>query len=279
MPGHLVLCSTPIGNLGDTTARLAEALAGADLVYAEDTRRARTLLDHLGVDVPLRSYFVGNEAARAVELADRLGAGATIALVTDAGTPAVADPGVSAVTAARSVGAEVTVVPGPSAVTAALAVSGLGADRFTFEGFLPRRGRARAEAIDSVAASDRTVVFFTTGQRIVADLADLAARSNHDREVVVCREITKLHEEVWAGTLGVAAPHWAGAVRKGEFTVVVAAAAPPAPTGSLDDAEAEARRRLDAGERPTVVAKEVSRAFGVDRGALYDRLASSPTQE
>ena len=146
MPGTLILCAGPIGNLGDAPPRLAEALRSAAVVYAEDTRRARILLGHLGVSRPLRSYFAGNEAERAAELAGRLEAGETVALLTDAGMPTISDPGLSAVRAALGVGAAVTGIPGPSAVTLAVAVSGPPADRFAFEGFLPRKGAARTRA-------------------------------------------------------------------------------------------------------------------------------------
>ncbi len=277
MPGSLVVCATPIGNLGDASPRLAEALATADIVYAEDTRRARTLLDHLDVTTPLRSYFVGNEAARSDELADRLAAGERVALISDAGTPAIADPGVSAVRTARSVGAEVTAIPGPSAVTTALAVAGLGGDRFTFEGFLPRKGGARSERLAEFGARGHPTVFFTTGHRVEADLADLAG-IDPDRHVVVCRELTKLYEEVWSGSTSEAVEHWADATKKGEFTVVVDAAPVPA-AGSMDDALAAVRDLVAAGERPTAAAKAVAKAHHVDRGDLYDRLVNSETQD
>jgi 16S rRNA (cytidine1402-2'-O)-methyltransferase len=277
MPGSLVVCATPIGNLGDASPRLAEALGSADIVYAEDTRRARTLLDHLDVSTPLRSYFVGNEAARSDELAERLAAGERVALISDAGTPAIADPGVSAVRTARSVGADVTAIPGPSAVTTALAVSGLGGDRFTFEGFLPRKGGGRTERLDDLATRDHPTVFFTTGHRVDADLADIAA-IDADRHVVVCRELTKLYEEVWSGRAGEAVEHWAEATKKGEFTVVVDAAAAPV-AGSMDDALVAVRDLVASGERPTAAAKAVAKAHNVDRGDLYDRLVNSDTQD
>ncbi|MCJ7724857.1 MAG: rRNA small subunit methyltransferase 1, partial [Acidimicrobiia bacterium] len=181
MPGSLILCAGPIGNLGDAPPRLAEALGSADIVYAEDTRRARVLLQHLGVDCPTRSYFVGNEADRSIEMAGRLSAGETVALITDAGTPGIADPGLTAVRAAIEAGATVTGVPGPSAVTLALAVSGLPADRFVFEGFLPRKGRRRAERIRSLRTEERTVVLFCAANRLAADLTHLAGEIGMER--------------------------------------------------------------------------------------------------
>lgn len=248
---------------------MGEALAQADIVYAEDTRRTATLLASLGVEATVRSYFVGNEETRSVELARRLADGETVALVTDAGTPSVADPGVSAVRAARSVGATVTAVPGPSAVTMALAVSGLGGDRFVFEGFLPRKGHDRARRLAELAAETRTAVFFTTGPRLVKDLADLSAAGAGEREVVVTRELTKLYEEVWHGSLTSAPNHWDAAVRKGEFTVVLAGT----PRVPVDEEEAvdEVVRRIAAGERPSDAAKAVAHATGWARSDLYTR--------
>ncbi len=203
--GNLVLCATPIGNLGDTSPRLLEVLAGADVVYAEDTRRAARLFRHLDIDRSARSYFVGNEAGRAGQLRDELANGMTVALLTDAGTPSVSDPGLSAVEAALEAGATVTTVAGPSAVTAALTVSGLPADRFVFEGFLPRSGGGRTTVLEALAIEQRTSVIFSSPRRLGADLADLAAKLGGRRRVVVVRELTKLHEEVWRGSLEEAA--------------------------------------------------------------------------
>ncbi|MBT8207536.1 MAG: rRNA small subunit methyltransferase 1, partial [Acidimicrobiia bacterium] len=158
MTGTLVVCATPIGNLGDAPPRLAEALGSADVVYCEDTRHSRKLLDALGVDRPLRSYFVGNEAERSKEVKRRLEGGDTVALITDAGMPVVSDPGHSAVVAAIEAGATVTVVPGPSAALAALAVSGLPSERFVFEGFLPRKASERGDRLADLAAEPRTLI-------------------------------------------------------------------------------------------------------------------------
>jgi 16S rRNA (cytidine1402-2'-O)-methyltransferase len=267
MPGTLILCATPIGNLGDAPPRLGEALDAADVVYAEDTRRAQTLLAHLGVQATLRSYFVGNEQERSGELAGHLEAGETVALITDAGTPVVADPGVTAVRAARRVGAVVTAIPGPSAVTMALAVSGFGGDRFIFEGFLPRKGGERAARIEAIGSEKRTVVCFTTGSRVAKDLADLAAASPADRKVVVCRELTKAFEEVWHGLLSDAPSHWEEAITKGEFTLVLEPVAPA--LVSLEDGIALVKRRIEAGERPSEAAKTVAKATGLPRSDLY----------
>ncbi len=267
MAGTLILCAGPIGNLSDAPPRLGEALAAASLVYAEDTRRARTLLQHLGVDRPLRSYFVGNEEERAAELAERLAAGETVALVTDAGSPGVADPGVSAVRAALGVGATVTGVPGPSAVTLAVGLSGFSGDRFVFEGFLPRRGRSRGDRIAAMATELRTIVLFCAPGRLAGDLSDLAA-GLPDRACVVCREMTKLHEEVWRGTVAEAADHWSGRTVKGEVTVVIDGGDEVVP--DLEAAIVEARTAIKSGEKPSAAVRRVAAATGVSRRELYE---------
>lgn len=270
MPGVLVLCATPIGNLGDVSDRLRDALRSADVVFAEDTRRAATLLQTVEARPPVRSFFVGNEAERSPELARRLAAGERVVLVTDAGTPGVADPGVVAVRAAESVGATVTIVPGPSAVTAALAVAGLGADRFVFEGFLPRKGTDRQLRLVALAAETRTAVFFTTGERIQRDMADLVAATGPDRRVVVARELTKLHEEVWRGSTGEAADHWKEG--RGEFTVVVEGAQPV--VGDLATAIGEVESLLEAGVSLRDATRQVAATRDVRRKDLYEAVVA-----
>jgi 16S rRNA (cytidine1402-2'-O)-methyltransferase len=277
MTGRLVMCATPIGNLGDTSARLAEVLRTADLVYAEDTRRSRVLLTALGIDRPLRSYFVGNEAERSEELAGHLEAGLTVALITDAGMPSISDPGVSAVRSARRAGAEVQVVPGPSAVTAALALSGFDAQRFVFEGFLPRKGPERQERLAVLAAEARTIVMFSATHRVARDLADLAAHLGADRPVAVCRELTKRHEEVRWETLAGAVEHLDDHGTRGEYTVVIQGGLPVEP--SLDEALAEALRRIEGGENLAAAVRAVAVQYGVGRRALYEAAldATKPT--
>lgn len=267
MPGTLILCASPIGNLGDAPPRLGEALALARLVYAEDTRRARILLGHLGVSRPVRSYFAGNEVARSAELAQRLAAGETIALITDAGTPTVSDPGLSAVRAALGVGATVSGVPGPSAVTLALALSGLPADRFVFEGFLPRSGAKRFARLAALAAEPRTAVLFCSPGRLGADLADLCRVLGGERACAVCREMTKLHEEVWRGTLDEAAARWSAGPARGEVTVVVEGA----PGGAADPAEAVSRveELVAEGLGLSAACSRVAAERGLKRGDLY----------
>ena len=272
VPGKLILCSGPIGNLGDAPPRLAEALRSAAVVYAEDTRRARILLDHLGVSRPLRSYFAGNEAERSVELGSRLEAGETLALLTDAGVPTISDPGLSAVRAAVAAGAEVTGVPGPSAVTMAIALSGLPADRFCFEGFLPRRGERRRLRLRSLAGEPRTLVLFCAPGRLEEDLADLREAFGGERACTVCRELTKLHEEVWRGTLEVACRHWAESPARGEVTLVVAGA--PEPVADLDEAVALVEEQMAGGRAMSAACREVAEQKGIRRRALYEAVTA-----
>ncbi|MFP3913401.1 MAG: 16S rRNA (cytidine(1402)-2'-O)-methyltransferase [Actinomycetota bacterium] len=270
MPGRLFLCATPIGNLGDVTPRLRETLSGADVIYAEDTRRTGRLLSALGVTAKMRSFFTGNERRRTRELERDLRSGRDVAVVTDAGTPSVSDPGSAAVTAARKVGSEVIVIPGPSAVTAAVAGSGMVESRFAFEGFLPRSGKDRARRLGSVASEPRPVVLFLSPHRARQDLDDLADACGPDREICVARELTKVHEELWWGTLGSARERWSEEAPRGEITIVMAAA----PTGEvpLDEARALARQMVEEGMSPSVAAREAAAATGVARRAIYEGL-------
>lgn len=268
MAGRLIICATPIGNLEDVSPRLRSAIEESEFVYAEDTRRSRVLLEALGVNRPLRSYFTGNEAARSKELATRLAAGAVIALVTDAGTPAIADPGYSAVRAAIEAGAEVTVVPGPSAVTAALAVSGLPTDRFVFEGFLPRKKGLRAALFEDLAVEPRTIVLFASPGRVAADLSDLAEHLGPERPVTVARELTKAFEEVWRGTLDGAVARWTTTSPRGEFTLVVAGA--PADTVDLGAALDRVEALQEEGTSLSEAVRSVAAESGMRRRTLYE---------
>lgn len=202
--GALVLVATPIGNLGDLSPRAVDELGRADVVAAEDTRRTRKLLSHAGIPARRRLVAVHehNEAQMAAQVVEHVRRGRRVAYVTDAGTPGISDPGARLVRACLTAGLPVEVVPGPSAVLAALVLSGLPTDRFVFEGFLPRKGRERARRIGALVAEDRTVVVFESAPRLAATLADLAAALGPERPVAIARELTKLHEEVWRGTLG-----------------------------------------------------------------------------
>lgn len=222
MTGRLLLAATPIGQVGDASPRLMDALREADVVAAEDTRRARRLASDLGVVIGGRvvSHHEHNEGARTTELLEAMQAGATVLLVTDAGMPSVSDPGYVLVTAAVRAGLPVSTIPGPSAVLAALAVSGLPVDRFCFEGFLPRKSGQRRNRLRELAEEPRTCVYFEAPHRLAAVLADMAEILGADRPAAVCRELTKTHEEVRRGPLSELA-EWAAPGVRGEITIVV----------------------------------------------------------
>jgi len=269
--GALVLVGTPIGNLGDLSPRAVAALAAADVVYCEDTRHSRKLFSHAAVTgVPLRSLHEHNERDRIDEVVTAVADGRTVALVSDAGMPAVSDPGARLVAAVAGAGLTVTVVPGPSAVLTALVASGLATDRFCFEGFLPRSGRDRRARLAVVAAEVRTTVLFEAPGRVAVTLGDLAAVCGGERTVAVARELTKLHEEVWRGTLadGVA---WAADGVRGEVVLVLAGAPAPAETEVDDEQLArDLAARLDAGARTRGAVDEVASAHGVSRRRVYE---------
>ena len=268
--GRLIVCATPIGNLGDVSDRLREVLQTADLVYAEDTRRTATLLRHVGASPTVRSMFVGNEKRRTGELLDSLDQGLTVALVTDAGMPTVSDPGSEVVRLARQAGHLVTVVPGPSAVVASVALAGFGGDRFVFEGFLPRKGKDRSLRLVRIGDEDRPVVVFVSPHRLVADLESIAGATGPDREIVITREMTKVHEEVWSGSVGQAIEEWSDREVKGELTVVLAPG--PSEPQSLDSAVAEARVLVESGTSPSEAARRVATATGASRREIYQVL-------
>ena len=269
MAGRLILCATPIGNLSDASPRLAATLASADLILAEDTRRSSTLLRSLGVKKPLRSYFAGNENRRAVELVHLLKEGKTIALVTDAGTPAISDPGVSAVSAAREAGAVITVVPGPSAVTAALAVSGLPSERFVFEGFLPKKGPERDHRLASLATQTLTAVLFVAPHQLVDDLKGLAGVAP-DRPLCIARELTKMFEEIQWSTPVAAADEWAEREILGEFTLVLGGGNPIEP--DLEENVEAVMIEIDRGTQMSAAVRAVAARSGVPRRTLYEEV-------
>ncbi len=277
-PGVLVLAATPIGRAADAPPRLAEELATADVVAAEDTRRLRRLAADLGVTVSGRvvSYFEGNEATRTGSLVEALEAGDRVLLVTDAGMPSVSDPGYRLVAAAVEHGLHVTAVPGPSAVLTALAVSGLPVDRFCFEGFLPRKAGERSRRLAGLADEQRTMVFFEAPHRTEAALTAMATAFGDDRAAAVCRELTKTHEEVRRGGLAELAL-WAADGVRGEVTIVVAGAVggsdvptdPASLAALVAEAEGEGLPRKDA-------IREVARRAGVPKREVYDAVHKSP---
>ena len=270
--GLLILAATPIGRAADASARLAEELAGADVVAAEDTRRLRRLCSDLGAHPrgQVVSYFESNEATKTPQLVEQLLAGRRVLLVTDAGMPSVSDPGYRLVAAAVEAGVRVTAVPGPSAVPTALAVSGLPVDRFCFEGFLPRKPGERARRLQALAGEERTMVFFEAPHRTQVALAAMADAFGGDRRAAVCRELTKTHEEVRRGALAELVA-WAEDGVRGEVTLVVAGA--PAGAGAPSTPE-ELRARVAELEEQGRSRKEAiagtAKEAGVPKREVYD---------
>jgi 16S rRNA (cytidine1402-2'-O)-methyltransferase len=266
--GRLVVCPTPIGNLEDVTLRVLAALRDADVVACEDTRRTRVLLERYGVSASLVSYHEHNERERAAELVGRMRSGEVVALVSDAGMPLVSDPGYVLVQGCVAAGLAVEVLPGPSAALAALVASALPSDAWRFAGFLPRKRAALLE----VFGSPETVVAFESPRRVGASLAALAS-VDPDRPVAVCRELTKVHEEVVRGTASSLASRYADAAPRGEVVLVVGGAPPRvgADTGAID----AVRRLIDAGARPRVAAGVVAELTGAGANELYRAVAAS----
>ncbi len=261
--GRLVVCPTPIGNLEDVTLRVLATLREADVVACEDTRHTSVLLDRHGISARLLSLHEHNERARAAELVERIRGGAVVALVSDAGTPLVSDPGFALVRGCLQAGLAVEVLPGPSAVPTALVASGLPAERWRFVGFLPR---ARGELAELLAGAAETLVAFESPRRLPATLELLAA---HDpaRPVAVCRELTKLHEEVRRGSAADLAEHYRQTPARGEVVLVIGAAA--AERASLRDALAALRELIDAGARARPAAAAVAKLTGLRANELY----------
>jgi 16S rRNA (cytidine1402-2'-O)-methyltransferase len=266
-PGRLVVCPTPIGNLGDVTLRVLSALREADVVACEDTRRTRVLLERYGVRAELVSYHEHNEHARATELASRMAAGAVVALVSDAGMPLVSDPGFLLVQACVAAGLSVEVLPGPSAVLAALVASALPAETWRFVGFLPRK---RGELVAALSAPE-TVVAFESPRRLAATLAVLA-ELDASRPAAVCRELTKLHEEVVRGTAASLAEHFVATEPRGEVVLVVGGAA--VQEGDLDTAASALSRLVELGAKPRPAAGVVAELTGTSANALYRALTA-----
>ncbi|WP_370972961.1 16S rRNA (cytidine(1402)-2'-O)-methyltransferase [Amycolatopsis sp. cg9] len=274
LPGRLVLAATPLGDVRDASPRLAEALAEADVIAAEDTRRLKSLAAALEVSPRGRvvSFYEDVETARLPKLLESLRAGETVVLVTDAGMPSVSDPGFRLVAACVAEDLPVTCLPGPSAVTTALALSGLPCDRFCFEGFAPRKPGERTRWLTSLRDEPRTAVFFESPHRLASLLADAASVLGDSRRAAVCRELTKTYEEVKRGTLPELAS-WAADGVRGEITVVLSGAEPR--DVSVADLVTEVQSRVSAGERLKTAAAEVAEAAGVSKKELYDAVLSA----
>ena len=271
MSGTLYLVPTPIGNLGDISARMADTLARVDFIAAEDTRVSLKLLNHLGLKKPMVSYYRHNTEAAGRAILERILAGEDCALVTDAGMPAISDPGEDLVALCAESGVNVVAIPGPCALVTALAVSGLPTARFTFEGFLPMNKKNRKAQLLSLAGEERTMLFYEAPHKLSATLADLAEAFGGQRRIALCRELSKLHEEVVRTTLGEAAEKYVAEPPKGEFVLVVEGA-PPAGKQELTPEQGVALVEKYRGEGLSL--KEASRRAaeetGLSRKALYD---------
>jgi len=267
--GTLYVVATPLGNLGDLSPRAAETLKRVAAVAAEDTRRTRPLLAHVGSGADLVSVHAHSPDAAIERVLRQLAGGRDVALVTDAGTPAVSDPGVALVAAARARDFPVVTVPGPTAVAAALAVSGLSADRYVFLGFLPRKGGERQRLLDTIAKSEWTVVVFEAPNRTAELLDDLVATCGAERRGVVARELTKLFEETRDGTLAELASYYRDAPPRGEVTVIVSGTGVPAREAPRPDPEARARALLAEGMTRRDVADRLAQETGISRNSAY----------
>ena len=269
MAGTLYVVATPLGNLEDLSPRAAATLTRVSAVAAEDTRHTKPLLAHVGSRAELVSFHAHSSDAALRRILHLLASGQDVALVTDAGTPAVSDPGAALVAAARERDIPVVTVPGPTAVAAALSVSGLGADRYAFLGFLPRKGGERRRLLESIAANDWTVVLFEAPLRLPELLHDLAAACGGERRAAVARELTKLCEETRAGTLTELAGYYAEAPPRGEVTVVVAGSGKPVREEQPPDPEARARALLAQGMTRRDVAEQLAAETGIARNTAY----------
>jgi 16S rRNA (cytidine1402-2'-O)-methyltransferase len=273
--GRLLLAATPLGQVADASARLVEALGTVDVIAAEDTRRVRTLAQALGVKPAGRvvSFFDQNEASRVPWLIEEIAGGATVLVVSDAGMPLISDPGYRLVAACADAGLQVSCLPGPSAVTTALAVSGLPSDRFCFEGFAPRKQAARASWLAGLSGEQRTCVFFESPRRLADCLRDAVDTLGPDRRAVVCRELTKTHEEIRRGSLSELA-QWAADGVLGEITVVLAGARPRAEVATLV-AEVLARVEAGAGVKDACAEVIAANPGAPSRRELYDAVLRS----
>ena len=272
MAGKLYLVPTPIGNLGDISRRAAEILEAVDFIAAEDTRVTVKLLNHLGLRKPMVAYHRHNCETAGPAVLRRIEAGEGCALVTDAGTPAISDPGEDLVALCAAAGVEVEAIPGPCALTVALSVSGLPTGRFTFEGFLPQNKKNRRAQLDALADEERTMVFYEAPHKLRSTLDDLAAVFGSERPLAVCRELTKLHEEVLRLTIGEAAERYAAQEPRGEFVLVVGGRPPREEAADEGGALARAEQLRREGLSLKDAAARAAEEFGVKRRQLYNQM-------
>ena len=269
MSGTLYLVPTPIGNLGDVSRRCAETLAAVDFIAAEDTRVSLKLLNHLEIKKPLVSYHEHNKKESGPRIVERLLAGESCALVTDAGCPAISDPGEDLVRLCAEAGVPVCAIPGPCAAITALSVSALATGRFTFEGFLPAQKKDRRARLERLKTEERTMIFYEAPHRLQETLNELCAAFGPDRPISLCRELTKLHEEVLRLRLGEAVARYAENEPRGEYVLVVAGAEQSAEAVSLEQAVAMVRELTEGGTRTKDAVRQVAEETGVSKNALY----------
>lgn len=270
MAGTLYLVPTPIGNLGDVSRRMADTLASVDFIAAEDTRVSRKLLNHLDIKKPMVSYYRHNTQAGGRAILDRLLSGESCALVTDAGTPAVSDPGEELVALCADHQVDVVAVPGPCALVTALSVSGLPTGRFTFEGFLAMNKKNRRAHLDALRYETRTMIFYEAPHKLPATLSDLAAAFGPDRRIALCRELTKLHEEVRRTTLGEAVAWYGENPPKGEFVLVVEGGCPQeADTPTLEQGIERVAALVSEGRSLRDAVREAAKETGLSKNDLY----------
>lgn len=280
MTGTLYIVATPIGNLQDLTPRAAATFGAVDFIAAEDTRVTLKLLNHLGIKKPMVSYYEHNLKERGAQILARIQAGESCALCSDAGMPAVSDPGEVIVTDALAMGIPVVPVPAASAAVTALAVSGQPTGRFTFEGFLPVNRRSRLERLDELKDEQRTMIFYEAPHKLRTTLDDLCAAFGPERSITLCRELTKLHETITKTTIGQAVEWHAENAPRGEYVLVVAGAEPPAPEEiTLEQAADRALERCAAGEKLTAAARAVAAETGFSKSEIYKLCLSRQEEE
>ena len=277
MSGMLYLVPTPIGNLGDISQRARETLEQADFIAAEDTRVSLKLLNHLGIRKSLVSYYEHNKAFKGEQIVERILAGETCALVSDAGSPAISDPGEDLVKQCAAAGIPVCAIPGPCAAITALSISGQSTGRFCFEGFLSTAKKSRREHLDSLKQEQRTMIFYEAPHKLVATLEDLAEAFGGDRPISLCRELTKLHEEVVRTTLAEAVTRYSQTPPKGEFVLIVAGApAPQKEAVSEEDAAARVARLMEEGLSRKDAVKQAAKELGLSKNAVYEIALKEP---
>ncbi len=276
MAGTLYLVPTPIGNLGDISGRMADILSRADFIAAEDTRVSMKLLNHLGLKKPMVTYHRHNIDTGGQVVVDRLLSGESCALVTDAGTPAISDPGEELVVRCVAENIPICAIPGPCALVTALAVSGQPTGRFTFEGFLAMNKKNRRAHLESLRGETRTMLFYEAPHKLAATLQDLSETFGPQRPLSLCRELTKLHEEIWRTTLGEAAAHYQENTPKGEFVLVVRGAEPPEESeATLEDGLLLVERLRSEGLSLRDAVKRAAKELNLSRNQLYDRAVNS----